>query len=72
MTAHGRVRLACELEQVVDYKSDLAALLIVEDVRYRPRKWSLEIELIGEFPANDLPTDTVELTRRWVRLLPPL
>lgn len=71
MTAHGRVRLACELEQVVDYKTDLAALLIVEDVLYRPHKWSLEIERIGEFPPHQLPADTVELTRRWVQLLPP-
>lgn len=72
MTAHGRVRLACELEHEVDYKTDLTALLIVEDVRYRPQKWSLEIERIGEFPPDQLPADTVRLTRRWVQLLPPI
>ena len=66
MTAHGRVRLAGELEHVVDYKSDLAALIIVEDVIYGPPKWSLEIERVGEFPLDDLPADTVELTRRWI------
>ena len=69
MTAHGRVRLACELEHVVDFKRDLASLLVVEDVLYRPPRWSWEIEHVGEFAVDDLPDDTVELTRRWVRLL---
>lgn len=69
MTAHGRVRLACELEHQVNFKRDLASLLIVEDVRYRPPRWSWEIECVAEFPVDDLPPDTVELTRRWVRLL---
>ena len=57
MTAHGRVRLACELEQAVDFKRDLAAILIVEDVRYRPRRWSWEVEHVGEFALDDLPRD---------------
>ena len=69
MTAHGRVRLACELEHVVDYKSDLAALVIVEDVRYRPHQWLWEIERAGEFPLDDLPPETVALTRRWIALV---
>lgn len=66
MTGHGRVRLACELEHVVDFKRDLASLLIVEDVRYRPRKWSWEIEQVAEFALDALPPDTTELTRRWI------
>lgn len=70
MTAHGRVRLAGELEHKVNFKRDLASLLIVEDVRYRP-KWSWEIEQVGEFPIDELPADTTQLTRRWVRLLQP-
>jgi 8-oxo-dGTP pyrophosphatase MutT (NUDIX family) len=65
MTAHGRVRVAGELEHKVDFKRDLASLLIVEDVLYRP-KWSWEIERVGEFPLDDLPSDTVELTHRWI------
>ena len=44
MTAYGRVRFACELEEEVDFKRDLASLLIVEDVRYRPRRWSWEVQ----------------------------
>ena len=69
LTAHGRVRLACELEHVVDYKTDLAALVIVEDAHYQPHRWLLEIERVGEFPLDKLPPDTVELTRRWIALV---
>src|SRR3954453_6703006 len=47
MTAHGRVRLACELEESTDFKRDLASLLVVEDVRYQPR-WSWEVEQVCE------------------------
>ena len=69
MTAHGRVRLGCELEEAVDFKRDLAALLIVEDVRYRPRRWSWEVEKVGEFRLDALPADSAEPTLRWVALL---
>jgi 8-oxo-dGTP pyrophosphatase MutT (NUDIX family) len=70
MTAHGRVRVAGELEHSVNFKRDLASLLIVEDVRYAP-KWSWEIEQVREFPIDALPEDTTALTRRWVGLLRP-
>jgi 8-oxo-dGTP pyrophosphatase MutT (NUDIX family) len=65
MTAHGRVRLACELEQRIDFKRDLTALLIVEDVRYQPR-WSWEVEEVGEFPIDRLPPDMAPGTRDWI------
>jgi 8-oxo-dGTP pyrophosphatase MutT (NUDIX family) len=65
MTAHGRVRFACELEEAVDFKRDLAAVLIVEDVLYRPR-WTWEVEQVGEFPLDDLPPDTAQSTMRWI------
>jgi 8-oxo-dGTP pyrophosphatase MutT (NUDIX family) len=69
MIAHGRVRLACELEEKVHFKQDLASLLIVEDVRYRPRKWSLEVEQVGEFALDELPPDTAPPTLRWIDVL---
>jgi 8-oxo-dGTP pyrophosphatase MutT (NUDIX family) len=69
MSAYGRVRFACELEEAVDFKRDLAALLIVEDVRYRPRRWSIEIEQVGEFELGGLPRDTAPLTLRWIDAL---
>jgi 8-oxo-dGTP pyrophosphatase MutT (NUDIX family) len=70
MTAYGRVRFACELEESVDFKRDLAALLIVEDVRYQPR-WSWEVERVGEFPIEKLPPDMASLTLRWIDALRP-
>ncbi|HEY4071251.1 MAG TPA: NUDIX domain-containing protein [Sphingomicrobium sp.] len=69
MTAFGRIRFACELEESVDFKRDLAALLIVEDVRYRPHRWSWEVEEVGEFELDDLPRDTAAPTVRWIDAL---
>ena len=69
MTSHGRVRVACELEEAVDFKRDLAAIIIVEDVRYAPPRWSLEVEQVREFELDDLPPDTAPLTRRWLATL---
>lgn len=69
MTAHGRVRLGCELEEDVDFKRDLAAIVIVEDVRYRPPRWSLEVEEVREFALDRLPPDLSRPTRRWLAAL---
>lgn len=71
MTAYGRIRFACELEESIDFKRDLAALLIVEDVRYVPRRWSWEVEQVGEFEIGQLPFDTAALTLRWIDALQP-
>lgn len=71
MTAYGRIRFACELEESIDFKRDLAALLIVEDVRYVPRRWSWEVEQVGEFEIGKLPLDTASLTLRWIDALQP-
>jgi 8-oxo-dGTP pyrophosphatase MutT (NUDIX family) len=69
MTAHGRVRLAAELDEPADFKRDLAALLIVEDVRYQPRKWSWEIEVICEATMETLPADLSPRAARWLEAL---
>ena len=66
MTSHGHVRLACELEESTDFKRDLASLLIVEDVRYAPPRWSWEVERICEAELDDLPSDVSARTRRWI------
>lgn len=68
LTGHGRIRLAAELEEDVHFKRDLSTLLIVEDVRYRPR-WSLEVEKVAQFALNDLPPDTAARSLRWIKLL---
>ncbi len=69
MRAYGRIRFACELEEAVDFKRDLAALLIIENVRYRPHRWSMEVEKVGEFELGSLPRDTAPLTLRWIGAL---
>ncbi len=69
MVSHGEVRLAAELEDAADYKRDLAALLIVRDVRYRPRRWSWEVEAILEASLDDLPADVSPRAARWLQAL---
>ena len=66
MTAHGTVRLAAELDEHADFKRDLASLLIVEDVSYRPHKWSWEIEAICEASIDDLPASLSPRAVRWL------
>jgi len=68
MTSHGAVRLACELEQAVHFKDDLASLLIVEDVRYAPR-WSWEIERVIASDLDRLPDDLAPIARTWIAAL---
>ena len=43
--------------------------MIVEDVRYTPRPWSLEVERVGEFGLDALPADTAPATLRWIDAL---
>lgn len=69
MTAHGHVRRACDLEETTDFKRDLASLLIVQDVRYRPPRWSWEVERIIEAPIDELPADTAPVARDWIDAL---
>jgi 8-oxo-dGTP pyrophosphatase MutT (NUDIX family) len=68
MTAHGEVRLAAELEERPDFKRDLASLLVVRDVRYRPR-WSWEIEAVIEVPLDALPADLSPLSAKWIEAI---
>jgi 8-oxo-dGTP pyrophosphatase MutT (NUDIX family) len=68
LCSHGSVRAAAELEQPVDFKRDLASLLIVEDVRYRPR-WSWEVERIIEAPFDRLPEDMAPVAVAWIAAL---
>ena len=69
MTAHGDVRLAAELEEHPDFKRDLASLLIVRDVRYRPRRWSWEVEAVCEAALHSLPPDLSPRAAAWLEVL---
>ena len=66
MTSHGRVRPADELDETVSHKRDLAALFVVEDVRYRPPRWSWEIEQVIEATLDDLPPGLSLPAERWI------
>jgi 8-oxo-dGTP pyrophosphatase MutT (NUDIX family) len=66
MTSHGRVQLACELDEIADFKRDLASLLVVEDVAYSPKRWSLEIERVCEASLDALPDDLSPRAARWI------
>jgi 8-oxo-dGTP pyrophosphatase MutT (NUDIX family) len=72
MTSHGEARLACELEESTDFKRDTASLVIVNEVRYRPPRWSWEVEQVMEAELDGLPADTSRLTRRWLETIRPL
>jgi len=69
MTAHGEVQLAAELEERPDFKHDLASLLVVRDVRYRPHRWSWEVEAIIERETDDLPDDMATIAYGWISAL---
>jgi 8-oxo-dGTP pyrophosphatase MutT (NUDIX family) len=69
MTAHGEVQLAAELEERPDFKRDLASLLVVRDVRYRPHRWSWEIEAIVEAPLDALPGGLSPRAAEWLEAL---
>lgn len=69
MISHGIVRLAAELEERPDFKRDLASLLVVRDVRYRPHRWSWEVEAIVEAPLDALPGDLSPRAAEWLEAL---
>lgn len=72
MISHGDARLACELQEPTDFKRDTAALVVVRDVRYRPKKWNWEIEQVREVDPERLPPDLSPLTARWINAIRPL
>jgi 8-oxo-dGTP pyrophosphatase MutT (NUDIX family) len=69
MISHGRVRLAREVAQHVDFKRDLASLFVVDNVEYRPPRWSWEVESVRETALDQLPADLAPLARTWVEAL---
>ena len=71
MIGHGAARLACEVEDSACRNSDLASLVIVRDVEYRPRRWSLEVERVREAELDSLPPDIAAPTARWLQAVGP-
>jgi len=71
LTAHGEIRVAAEIEQRPHAKRDLASLLVVRDVSYRPHRWSWEVEAIAEHALDDLPADMAPVALEWLRAVEP-
>jgi len=57
LIAHGRARPALPKGN---------ELILVEDVRYRPRRWSWEVQDIREAPLDDPPDDLSPISQRWL------
>lgn len=72
MVSHGEVKLAREFEEGTDFKRDTASLVVVRDVRYRPHKWSWEVEQVHETALDSLPADMSPISDRWIAALRPL
>ena len=68
MISHGEAKLARDLEDSVHFKRDWASLVIVRDIRYRP-KWSWEVEQVCEADPGHLPADMPPKVRRWTEEL---
>jgi 8-oxo-dGTP pyrophosphatase MutT (NUDIX family) len=67
MISHGSVQPVGELEERADFRRDLASLVIVRDVEYRPKRWSWEVESVRDVALTELPSDLSPQTRRWLR-----
>ena len=67
MTSHGAVEVAGDFEELTDYKRDLSSLVIVHDVRFKPKRWSWEVERIAVFAPAELPADISPQGRRWLK-----
>jgi 8-oxo-dGTP pyrophosphatase MutT (NUDIX family) len=47
-------------------RTPFSGVVIVDDVIYRPRKWSWEVERTCEASLHDLPPDLSPLMARWI------
>jgi len=68
MVSHGEVKLACDFEESIDFKRDIASLVVVRDVRYSPR-WSWEVERVTESTLDDLPREMSPTSAQWIEQL---
>lgn len=64
LTAHGRIEHVCDFRHAPDFRRGLGKLFVVRDVRYRPPRWSLEIDEVRAFAPDRLPPDLAAISRR--------
>lgn len=60
MTGHGEVTPLPHID---------GSLVLVDDVTYRPKRWSLEIERVTEADPMHLPDGISPLVRDWIAAL---
>lgn len=72
LQSHGEAKAVRHFEEATDFKRDTASLAIVHDVRYRPHRWSWEVEKVREFDLDSLPPDLSSITARWIEAVRPL
>jgi len=71
MMGHGQVQPVCDQEERTDFKRDLASVLIVRDVEYKPPEWSWEVEDLLETRLDRLPPDLSPRTAKWIEAVRP-
>jgi 8-oxo-dGTP pyrophosphatase MutT (NUDIX family) len=69
--SHGEAKLAGEVSEEITFRHDDSSIVLVRDVRYRPR-WTLEVESVREFPLDALPVSTAPSSRHWIEQLRPI
>ena len=71
MISHGEAKPAGDFEELAYSKRDTASLVIVRDVRYRPR-WNWEVEEVREAELDKLPADMSPTSSAWIESLRPM
>ena len=64
MTAWGAIRSESPFSHRPDHKRASDTLFVLQDVIYRPRRWSLEVEEVGAFALDRLPTNIAPVTAK--------
>ena len=72
MLSHGEAQAVRDFQEATDFKRDTASLTIVRNVRYRPHRWSWEVEEVSEFAPDSLPRDLSPIAARWIEAARPL
>lgn len=62
----GDCKLVLETQEMWEYRSDNASIFLVRDVRYRPPRWSLEVEKVEAFAPDALPPNLSGRARTWI------
>lgn len=69
MISHGEVRRAQDFEESVYFKHDTSSVFVVREVRYRPHRWSWEIEGVIEADLDRLPDEISRRSSEWIEAL---